>query len=158
VIPREKAEGIRPGFAPRQVFDEILRYAVIPTFDLALWFEGRGIFMARRRISPYQHKWALPGLRILKGEDIEDCLVRIAFEEVGIEIDPSEREFVGQESPQFTTDQDRQDLATCYSFDAGRQDPVPNEDHFSEWRYVQRGVDIPEPIGGVYRRFLSNII
>ena len=47
-------------YAPREVFEKILEYAVIPTFDLVVELpEGGGVVLARRTIAPYQNKWAM---------------------------------------------------------------------------------------------------
>lgn len=50
-------------FAPREVFEHVLEYAVIPTFDLVVELpEDGGVVLARRTIAPYRNKRALPGL------------------------------------------------------------------------------------------------
>src|ERR1700750_2681376 len=41
-------------FAPRDVFEQILEYSVIPTFDLVIEMPGEaGVVIARRTIAPY---------------------------------------------------------------------------------------------------------
>ena len=82
-------------FAPRAVFDQMLEYMVIPTFDLVIEYGQQGIIMVRRTIAPYQHQWALPGLRMLKGENIDDTLRRIARQEVGLTINPRQKVLLG---------------------------------------------------------------
>ncbi len=57
-------------FAPRDIFEKILEYAVIPTFDLVIELPEGGIILLFRKIKPYAHTWALPGLRMLKPESI----------------------------------------------------------------------------------------
>jgi ADP-ribose pyrophosphatase YjhB (NUDIX family) len=51
-------------YAPREIFEQILEWAVIPTFDLVIEIEGKGYLMVKRKIEPYKDKWALPGLRV----------------------------------------------------------------------------------------------
>ncbi|MEU8347039.1 hypothetical protein AB0C74_35525 [Spirillospora sp. NPDC048832] len=66
-------------YAPREIFESILEYAVIPTFDLVVELpEGGGVVLVRRAMAPYQNKWALPGLRMFKPESIDDVIARIA--------------------------------------------------------------------------------
>ena len=80
-------------FASKDTFERILEYAVVPTFDIIVWFSCRGVILLRRKIAPYKNTWALPGLRMMKPEGIEDTLNRIARTEIGITIDPSGRQF-----------------------------------------------------------------
>lgn len=100
-------------FAPRDIFERILEYAVIHTFDLIVWFSDRGAILLRRRIAPYKNTWALPGLRMMKPEGIEDTLIRIARNEIGITIDPTNRRFIGQYVGRFRTEQNRKIGKTC---------------------------------------------
>ena len=51
-------------YAPREIFERILKYAVIPTFDLILECRSQGVVLVRRKIAPYKNTWALPGLRM----------------------------------------------------------------------------------------------
>lgn len=139
------------GWAPDDVFPLILKYSVIPTFDLILKGSA-GVLLVRRRISPYRQRWALPGLRILKGESIHACLSRIALLEVGVRIDPARGVYIGQAVASFRT---RQDLSTCYAFDIPIDEVRLNCEHFSGWRYVKGIPDMPRASGGLYRRHLS---
>jgi len=145
----------RLSFAPREIFLSILEYAVIPTFDLIVWFEGRGLIMLRRKISPYRNVWALPGLRVMKPERIEDTLTRIGVDELGLQLDPSMRFFVGQFMGRFRTEGSRQDLSTCYALLADRCDVSINSDHFSECRFIASASDIPSRTGAMYRYYLE---
>ncbi len=78
----------------RELFEEHLRYFPIPTFDLLVQLpdHDNGIVIARRRIAPYAGKWALPGLRMWKGESIDDTLRRIARTELGIEVNTADKQ------------------------------------------------------------------
>lgn len=115
----------------------------------------QGVIVVRRRIAPYRGVWALPGLRMHKPESIDDSLRRIAKTELGLEIDPSKREFLGQYVGRFRTEHDRQDLSTGYHLhiEPG-QDVRLNEDHFTAWKLVN---DIPTPIGAMYRFYLETL-
>ncbi len=140
-------------FAPRDVFEQILEWSVIPTFDLVLHVDGQGFVLVRRRIAPYKGVWALPGLRMFKGESIDQALTRISTAEVGLDIDPGQRRFLGQYVGRFRTEHQRQDLSTGYliTLPAGSE-PTPNPEHFSSSRL---SYDDVEPMGAMYRFYLG---
>ena len=140
-------------YAPREAFETILEWAVIPTFDLVLTYGERGVIVVRRRIAPYKGVWALPGLRMHKPESIEDTLVRIAWQELGLEIDPAKRTFLGQYVGRFRTEHRRQDLSTGYHVAVDpRQTVTLNRDHFTSWDVV---TEVPRGTGAMYRFYLE---
>jgi hypothetical protein len=143
-------------FAPRDIFEQILEWAVIPTFDLVIEYGNKGVIIVNRKIAPYQNKWALPGLRILKGENIEDTLIRIADKELGIKIDPSQKEFLGQYIGKFATEYNRQDLSTGYYIGISPTQEIKiNRDHFSSMRLITSRKEIPSKIGAMYKFYLN---
>lgn len=136
-------------WAPDEVFQSILRYSVVPTFDLVL--DGiDGVLLVRRIISPYDGLWALPGLRIFKGETIYECLSRIALHEVGIRVEPVNAKFVNQAVAKFDTHQERQDLSTCYAFKLETDHINLNSDHLSGLTFVKDLANAPSDIGDLY--------
>lgn len=141
------------GFAPKELFDQMLQYMPIPTFDLVLQHGNKGVIVLKRTIAPYKNVWALPGLRMLKGESIDDTLRRIAQQEVGINIDPTQKQFIGQFVGKFSTENNRQDISTCYAICVpDTQEIVVNKDHFSDMKIVN---NIPQPIGAMYKYYLQ---
>jgi ADP-ribose pyrophosphatase YjhB (NUDIX family) len=142
-------------FAPREIFEKILEYAVIPTFDLVLEFENRGVILLKRSIPPYQDLWALPGLRMFKPEEIEDTLRRIAAAEVGVRVDPERRMFLGQFVGKFKEECCRQDLSTAYYLKVSEQNAAVNAAHFTESRFVSAVEEIPPDTGEMYRFYLA---
>jgi len=142
-------------FALRDVFEKILQFAVIPTFDLIVRFEDRGVILVRRRIASYKNAWALPGLRMMKPEGIEDTLKRIALTEIGVTIDPGRREFIGQYVGRFRTEYQRQDLSTCYAVPCDTRDVALSREHFSGCCFIKETGEIPVRIGAMYRYFLE---
>jgi hypothetical protein len=144
-----------PVFAPREIFEEILEYSVIPTFDLVINVPERGVLIARRKIAPYAGKWALPGLRILKNETIDDTLARIASSETGLEVDIDNKVLLGQFMGNFTTEHNRQDLSTGYAVNALSDELFLNQDHFSGHKFVNSIEDIPSASGAMYRYYLT---
>jgi len=142
-------------FAPRKIFEQLLEYAVIPTFDLIVRFEDRGVILVRRKIAPYKDTLALPGLRMMKPEGIEDTLKRIARTEVGVDIDPGRREFIGQDVGRFRTEHQRQDLSTCYAVRCDADEVKINPEHFSGRCFINGVEEIPVRTGAMYRYFLE---
>jgi len=146
---------VEPKFAPREVFDQILEWSVIPTFDLVIEYEG-SIIMVKRKLAPYKDQWALPGLRMLKGESIDNTLVRIAKNEFSLKVDPSSKVFLGQYVGRFKTEHNRQDLSTGYYIKSpDGQFAWINQAHFSSRRSISSRSQIPSQTGAMYSYYLG---
>lgn len=142
-------------FAPREIFEEILEWAVIPTFDLIVVY-GNGVIIVKRKIAPYNNSWALPGLRMFKGENIDDTLERIALKELGIKIDTSNKVLLGQFVGKFRSEKNRQDISTAYVVGANTNQSLKlNPDHFSMLKIIKSNKKIPKPTGAMYRYYLE---
>ena len=139
-------------FAPRGVFEQILKWAVIPTFDLLIEYDHQGFILVKRKIAPYKNQWALPGLRIYKGEGLEDVLRRIAEQELGLNITPSKRIFLGQYVGKFKTEHERQDISTGYYIRVNKQKITLNTNHFSEYKITKK---VPLRVGAMYKFYLK---
>ena len=139
------------GFAPRKDFETILKWAVIPTLDVVAVLPCGGVVMARRTIAPYRDTWALPGLRMLKGEGIHDTLRRIVHHELNMDPVLDESVLIGQFVGRFKTEFSRQDLSTCYAV------PVTGDlsINISSHRVIRALDDIPLKTGAMYRHYLS---
>lgn len=137
------------------MFEQILTWAVVPTFDLVVEHQA-GVVIARRRIAPYRNVWALPGLRMLKGESIDDCLSRIALQELGIAVDTAGKRLLGQYVGKFTTEHARQDLSTAYAVRSLDEELSPNPAHFSSVRVIERRAELPSASGAMYRAHLDS--
>lgn len=143
-------------FAPREVFEQILKYAVIPTFDLVLEYGDMGVILVKRKIAPYESKWALPGLRIFKPESIEDTIRRIAKQEVGLDVDPDKRLFLGQYVGRFKTEYGRQDLSTGYYLKVSDDSKIVlNKDHFSSYKLTKT---VLPNMGAMYKFFFKKYL
>jgi len=153
MIPRPKHTAQRPAIAPRKEFETILEWAVIPTFDLVIEYGDQGVVVCMRRIAPYRGVWALPGLRMLKPERIEDTIVRIGHQELGLELEPADRVFLGQYVGRFRTEHKRQDLSTGFVLRvSSSQDLRPNTEHFSSVKIIDK---TPARMGAMYRYYLE---
>ncbi len=146
----------KPKFAPREVFEQILEWAVIPTFDLVIEYGNQGVIIVNRKIPPYKNHWALPGLRMFKGESIDDTLKRIAKKELGIDIDPTNKRILGQYVGKFRTEHERQDISTGYLIQVHSTQQVNlNPEHFSAMKLVNSKEEIPSRTGAMYKFFLN---
>jgi|TARA_Y100000310_G_scaffold342022_2_gene443373 8-oxo-dGTP pyrophosphatase MutT (NUDIX family) len=142
-------------YAPRDIFEQILEWTVIPTFDLIIEYSDKGIIVVKRKIAPYNNQWALPGLRMFKNEDINDTLVRIAKQELGFNINPKNKKFLGQYVGNFKTENNRQDLSTGYYIKIISNKKIKlNKDHFSSIKFIKSKKDIPLKIGAMYKFYL----
>lgn len=143
-------------FAPLEIFEQMLEYMVIPTFDLVIEYGNQGVIIVRRKIAPYKRVWALPGLRMYKGEDIDDTLRRIAKKEIGLDIDPTDRVFLGQFVGKFRTEHERQDLSTGYLVRASDDQEIKiNTEHFYSFRLTRT---IPDNMGAMYKYYLAEYL
>jgi ADP-ribose pyrophosphatase YjhB (NUDIX family) len=139
--------------APRKEFETILQWAVIPTFDLVIEYGNQGVIVCKRCIAPYRGVWALPGLRMLKPEGIEDTVARIGQQELGLKLEPAERVCLGQYVGRFRTEHKRQDLSTGFALRVSSwQDLRPNPEHFSSIKIIN---ETPARMGAMYRYYLE---
>jgi ADP-ribose pyrophosphatase YjhB (NUDIX family) len=142
-------------YAPREVFEQILEWAVIPTFDLVIEIGDQGFLVVKRKIAPYKNQWALPGLRMYKGESIDDTIARIAKQEVGLQLDPANKVLLGQYVGKFKTEHERQDLSTGYYFKLPDSTKVTiNPDHFSTYKLAKQ---LPQNMGAMYKYYIARV-
>lgn len=143
-------------FAPKEIFHEILKWSVIPTFDLVIQYGDKGVFIVKRSIAPYKDQWALPGLRMLKPESINDTLKRIAKNEIGLDVVPNKKFFLGQFVGKFKTENNRQDLSTGYLIEVdSKQKYKINPEHFSAYKIINSKKQIPKGMGAMYKYYLN---
>ena len=143
-------------FLSDERFKQLLEDAVMPTFDLVITHGDNGVLIVRRKIAPYQHKWALPGLRQLKGERFRETLARIAKQEAGLIINPEKARILEQYDGFFKTESGRQDISTGYCIQVGGdQKIVINPNHFSGQRFIQSYDQAPKSMGAMYKFFLK---
>lgn len=142
-------------FAPREIFDQILTWGVIPTFDLVINQKKRGVILVKRTIAPYKNQWALPGLRMYKGENIDDTLKRIAKNELGISIKTDHKTIISQFVGKFTSEHNRQDISTGYLINIPADQKIKfNKEHFSDIKFIKNSKEIPSNMGAMYKYYL----
>jgi len=99
----------------------------------------------------------LPGLRMFKGEDIPDVLKRIAADELGLEMDLTNKIFLGQYVGKFKTEHSRHDLSTGYMIKCSTDSVLKvNSAHFSSFKLIRFENEIPNNIGAMYAFYLKN--
>lgn len=141
---------------PRELWDEVLEWCVIPTFDLVVELPGgSGIILVKRIIPPYENKWALPGLRMLKPEGIDDTLSRVASDEIGLALKLEAKRYLGQYVGRFKTEHQRQDISTGYAVPALSDSVRLNTGHFSDYRVIKDKSEVPANIGAMYKYYLD---
>lgn len=139
--------------APRELFEKMLEYMPIATFDLVLEYEESGVIVVKRKIAPYKDVWALPGLRMLKGESIDACLKRIAAQELGLKNYSQAEDITGsiRREISYRKSTTRYLHLLCREGAEGAKISL-NDDHFYEYKIVH---SVPKPIGGMYQYYLN---
>lgn len=143
-------------FAPREIFETMLEWGVIPTFDLIIEYGNKGVISVKRKIPPYKNIWALPGVRQYKGEKFRNTLERIAKNELGLKINPKDAKILEQYDGFFTTECNRQDITTGYFIKIEETQEIKlNKKHFSSMRFIKLKKDIPKNMGAMYKFHLN---
>lgn len=139
----------------RTDFEFLLENTVIATMDLILDTPD-GVLLLRRRIPPYRGRWALPGRRLYRNESVDECLARIAHDELGLTLATDDKELVSQAIARFRTELGRQDLSTCYALRIDTMTEMrPNAEHVSGTRFVRGLTEVPAGTGALYRNHLQ---
>ena len=90
---------------------------------------------------------------MFKTESINDSLRRIAKHELGLNINPMEKTFLGQYVGRFQTEHKRQDLSTGYYLKvSNKQKIVINPEHFSSYKITKK---IPSNMGTMYKFYFK---
>jgi hypothetical protein len=143
-------------FLPQDVYYTILDWAVIPTFDILIEYGDNGFIFVKRKIAPYKDVWAFPGLRMMKSEEINDSLERIAYAELGLKINFKKKIYLGQFVGKFKTEHNRQDLSTGFYIKIRNNQPIkPNKEHFYR---VKVSRTLPRPAGAMYKYYFGQYI
>jgi len=66
------------------VFSEVIKNTPLVSIDLCLVFNKK-LLLGLRKNKPLKNVWFTPGARILKNECWQDCLLRIAHSELGLQ-------------------------------------------------------------------------
>ena len=79
-------------------YEQFLKsFKFVPRIAICLLFKdskGR-LILSRRTIPPLKGYWHLPGSFLLKGEELLDCIKRVAMEELNINIEEASAKLLG---------------------------------------------------------------
>jgi hypothetical protein len=140
-------------FLPKDVYGTVLDWAVIATFDILIEYGNQGYIFVKRKIAPYKNVWAFPGLRMMKSEEINDSLERIAYKELGLKINFEKKVYLGQFVGKFKTEHNHQDLSTGFYIKIQDNKPIKlNKEHFYA---VKVAKTLPVPIGAMYKFYFQ---
>jgi colanic acid biosynthesis protein WcaH len=71
---------------PEELYQQILKLMPRTCVDLVLKYKDE-VLVLKRRIAPLKDFWALPGGMIYKGETLTGAAKRVAYEELGLDVD-----------------------------------------------------------------------
>jgi ADP-ribose pyrophosphatase YjhB (NUDIX family) len=75
---------------PKEEFDAIFSRVPRLTVEVILVSPDRGVLLALRDIPPCEGLWHIPGGTVRFGEPVKDAVRRVARDELGLEVEPSE--------------------------------------------------------------------
>lgn len=75
-------------------FKNVIKHSAMFSIDLVITNESK-VLLGRRLNRPAKGFWFVPGGRVRKGELLDAAFRRIGLSEVGVELDCSERRFLG---------------------------------------------------------------
>ena len=117
----------------------------IPCVDMILENKGGKVLLGWRLILPYRNVWALPGGRVLIGENLTDTSRRILGE---YHVSPGALYLVGVFPVNFTT---RSDISICLASRNHVGEPNPDGHEFSRFKWCGR---LPKKLGANYVRMI----
>jgi len=120
----------------------------LPTVDVIIEIEGRGIVLIERRNPP--HGWALPGGFVDYGETLEDAAVREAREETGLEVSLA-RQFHAYSDPARDP---RHHTVSVVFVATARGEPVAADDARAAGVFAE--ADLPAPLAFDHATILAD--
>lgn len=80
---------------PQKLFLQTFKYVPRVAFNLLVRNKSGEILLAKRLSPPFADSWHMPGSYLLRGETINECIKRIAKDELGIDLNGQDTEFLG---------------------------------------------------------------
>jgi ADP-ribose pyrophosphatase YjhB (NUDIX family) len=140
-----KRLGSRQSWISEESWNDILRKMSIPCVDM-IFQKDRTVLYGWRLIKPYSNVWALPGGRLLRGENLVQCASRIA-DEYGLTF---ERLYLNGVFPiNFRW---RADIPICLAARKISGEPRTDGFEFSKFVWSQKP---PAAVGANYARMVS---
>jgi colanic acid biosynthesis protein WcaH len=66
-----------------ELYNEIISNIPICCVDVVIMYNSQ-VLLVKRKDEPCKDQWWIPGGRLLKNEELRDCAIRKAYEEVGL--------------------------------------------------------------------------
>lgn len=105
------------------------RMSVNVTSDIVVYDETFGrILVVKRKNSPYQGQWALPGGYVDENETFLEAAIRELREETGLIVSEYDMRFVGIYDDPFRDPRGRAIGAAYFTYYDGKQTPVAADD------------------------------
>jgi hypothetical protein len=82
-----------PGWLPKAEFDAIFSRVPRLSVEVVIYTPERGVLLMLRDIPPNVGAWHIPGGTVLFGERLTDAVIRVARDELGLEV--SVRDLLG---------------------------------------------------------------
>ena len=143
--PDEPAAAKQLDWIPESLWNQIKEHIPIPCVDVILQKPGGEILLGWRQILPYRNVWALPGGRLLRGEDLKTAARRILAE---YDLSAHDFHLVGVFRIRFPS---RSDVPICVATRHPSGKAKPDGKEFSSFRWVKR---LPIRLGANYGRMI----
>jgi len=121
----------------------------IPTADIIIEFEDKGIILIKRKNPPYG--WAIPGGFVEYGESLEETAIREAKEETGLDVTLI-KQFHTYSSPE--RDPRHHSITTVYIAKARGGTPRANDDAKEIGIFTQE--NLPQPLAFDHAKILED--
>lgn len=82
---------MQPKKLPYKTFLKTFEHVPRVAISLVIINKSKQILLTKRAKSPFKNYWHLPGSFILKGETQQECMIRIAKQELGVSISGSQK-------------------------------------------------------------------
>ena len=155
--PRRPGKRPEIKFAPREVFEQLLEWSVIPTFDLVVELpEGDGVVLVRRTIAPYFLRTAghFPACECsrVRGSTMSSTGSPKMSWAYGLMLTPSGSwdNTSGGSRPNTNARTSSGYVVRAFSGEL-RINPA----HFSGHRIIKKAEEVPTSTGAMYRFYLS---
>ena len=125
-----------------EIFHCIVKYTPLVSIDIIVENEEAKFLLGLRKNRPAKDFWFVPGGRIFKGEKLSEAFKRISKDELGIEFNIKDAEFLGvfehfYEDNYFGTDAGTHYIVNAYKVKVKNMDIKPDCQH-KEYRWFSR--------------------
>lgn len=145
MTPERPAAGKRHDWMTETLWNKAKAHMPISCVDVILQKPRGDILLGWRQILPYRNVWALPGGRLLRGEDLKTAARRILAE---YNLSAHDFHLVGVFPIKFPS---RSDVPICVASKHPSGQAKPDGKEFSSFRWTKR---LPSDVGANYIRMI----